>query len=182
MREAETFNRGHKRGSDGAVLRMVRNINVCVLHRSNIYTMRGCMLRLDRPENEIMEEDGMSASGAVDQEQVHQPVEHLRPNYSASEIHHGEHRTIEGSGGERSLPTGATSEDGNIGFQPVVADQLSDWGMRYNDNPSFDLSPSWNGGFGLSQEETNQLLTSLQESVPDVGRLFDGSIGTFGWT
>lgn len=40
--------------------------------------------------------------------------------------------------------------------------------------------PAWNGGFGLSQEETNQLLASLQESVPEMGRLFDGSIGTFG--
>jgi hypothetical protein len=34
----------------------------------------------------------------------------------------------------------------------------------------------------FSQEETNQLLLSLQQSMPDVGRLFDGSIGTFGWT
>jgi hypothetical protein len=25
-------------------------------------------------------------------------------------------------------------------------------------------------------------LLSLQQSMPDVGRLFDGSIGTFGWT
>jgi hypothetical protein len=44
--------------------------------------------------------------------------------------------------------------------------------------PEFASSTS----FDFSQEETTQLLMSLQQNIPDVGRLFDGSIGTFGWT
>ncbi len=47
------------------------------------------------------------------------------------------------------------------------------------------FSPDWPAypqGFEFSQEETNQLLASLQQSAPDIGRLFDGSIGAFGWT
>ncbi|KAK8858404.1 hypothetical protein IAR55_002631 [Kwoniella newhampshirensis] len=37
------------------------------------------------------------------------------------------------------------------------------------------------GMFEWSQQETNALLASLQEAIPDVGRLFDGSLGSFGW-
>ncbi|ORY20999.1 hypothetical protein BCR39DRAFT_570435, partial [Naematelia encephala] len=43
-------------------------------------------------------------------------------------------------------------------------------------------SPDWAGLFDLSQEETNQLLSTLQESVPNVAALFDGSIGNFTWS
>ena len=34
--------------------------------------------------------------------------------------------------------------------------------------------------FDFTDAETLQLLTSLQQ-MPDVGRLFDGSIGSFSW-
>lgn len=39
--------------------------------------------------------------------------------------------------------------------------------------PSFDDTQSW------SQEDVDRILSSLQETLPDVGRLFDGSIGMF---
>lgn len=57
---------------------------------------------------------------------------------------------------------------------------LDDMGQppHYANTTSPDLS--WINDFTLSQEETDELLRSLQANIPDIGRLFDGSIGSFG--
>lgn len=130
-----------------------------------------------------MEEDGMSTGGAGDQEPMQHLIERLRPpNHSTHSVHHSEIQTDqEGLGAGPPLLESTSIENSNTEC-PGHVDPFSDSGIRYDEVPSSDLSPSWNEGFGLTQEETNQLLASLQESVPDVGRLFDGSIGTFGWT
>lgn len=54
------------------------------------------------------------------------------------------------------------TQDGQPLFNPHVSSR-----------PSFDDSQSW------SQEDVDRILSSLQETLPDVGRLFDGSIGMF---
>lgn len=59
------------------------------------------------------------------------------------------------------------------GYQSNTVNQTNWWSPT--DNTGFD------GLFDLSQQETNQLLMSLQQSVPSVGKLFDGSVGTFSW-
>ena len=67
------------------------------------------------------------------------------------------------------------------GLPVAISDQASDWssGPMLPTRPDVasgladDSSQLWN------QEDIDRILSSLQESLPDVGRLFDGSIGMF---
>jgi len=66
----------------------------------------------------------------------------------------------------------ATSTD-IIGGAHSSITPLLDTGLELPDGRGYDNTQSW------SQEDVDRILSSLQESLPDVGRLFDGSIGMF---
>jgi hypothetical protein len=63
----------------------------------------------------------------------------------------------------------------------AISDAASDWAS----GPLSPISPDIASGLAQdgsqiwNQEDIDRILSSLQESLPDVGRLFDGSIGMF---
>jgi hypothetical protein len=63
----------------------------------------------------------------------------------------------------------------------ATSDPASDWAS----GPMLPISPDIASGLAQdgsqiwNQEDIDRILSSLQESLPDVGRLFDGSIGMF---
>ena len=126
-----------------------------------------------------MEDDTIHITGDDVPESGHQIMN--RPEYDAPEQNLYV-QTNHVFGGDRPLAEPTATETHFVDNAYLgLPDPGSSWLAQASvESPS--VSPTWNGGFGLTQEETNQLLSSLQESVPDVGRLFDGSIGTFGWT
>jgi len=81
------------------------------------------------------------------------------------------------------LPTSGAAYNTSIYQVPTSTfpDQASDWasgpmlpvGTNIMSGVAEEGSQLWN------QEDIDRILSSLQESLPDVGRLFDGSIGMF---
>lgn len=63
----------------------------------------------------------------------------------------------------------------------AIYDQASVW----DSGPTLPIGPdiasrlAHDGSQLWNQEDIDRILSSLQESLPDVGRLFDGSIGMF---
>lgn len=55
-----------------------------------------------------------------------------------------------------------------FGFAPPIADEAVT-------EPLLDL-------FDFSSEDAEKLLLSLQQNIPDISKLFDGSIGSFTWS
>jgi hypothetical protein len=46
-------------------------------------------------------------------------------------------------------------------------------------SPGFENGQAYESVQSWSEEDVDRILSSLQETLPDVGRLFDGSIGMF---
>jgi len=63
----------------------------------------------------------------------------------------------------------------------AIFDQASDWasGPMLSTRPDIASGLAEDGSQLWNQEDIDRILSSLQESLPDVGRLFDGSIGMF---
>jgi len=79
-------------------------------------------------------------------------------------------------------PYKASQNATTIQGPPVaISDQASAWASV----PMFPTRPDITSGLAddgsqlWNQEDIDRILSSLQESLPDVGRLFDGSIGMF---
>lgn len=76
----------------------------------------------------------------------------------------------------------ALHDEPTIQNPPVaISGPASDWAS----DPMLPISPDIASGLAQdgsqiwNQEDIDRILFSLQESLPDVGRLFDGSIGMF---
>lgn len=66
-------------------------------------------------------------------------------------------------------------------YQNTVSNQIADQSAKTTSATTQDLADGLgcDGNQPWSQEDVDRILSSLQESLPDVGRLFDGSIGMF---
>ena len=127
------------------------------------------------PANEMMEDDSASVTPYdADRPEAQVSIERTAGARSARNPHVPEDET---------LVTGSSTTIVNLATEDhhVAPDSsLYPEDPYYHENSNTDV-PSWEAVLGLTQEETNQFLDGLRETVPDVGRLFDGSIGSFGW-
>jgi hypothetical protein len=67
------------------------------------------------------------------------------------------------------------------GTPGAIIDQARNWpsGPMLPISPDIATGLDQDGSQLWNQEDIDRILSSLQESLPDVGRLFDGSIGMF---
>lgn len=127
-----------------------------------------------RPPNEAFEDDADESSEVGDR--VPDAFSQVITSF------HGRLAQVREVGGTRSGETSLSASS------PVAHGAVPESAMPVGSEPALSpgriepVSPdwAWMGDFTLSQEETDELLLSLQTSIPDVGRLFDGSIGSFG--
>lgn len=82
---------------------------------------------------------------------------------------------------ESSLHTGWSTSGNNGDPSARTATDLpmsaTDSGFMWTESNSNSAAT-----FSPNEQDTRQLLWSLHQSVPDVGRLFDGTLGSFDWT
>jgi hypothetical protein len=68
----------------------------------------------------------------------------------------------------------------NISLDELGASQIQQGEHPYLISPDLETSNGFDTGQSWTQDNLDRLLSGIQESFPDVGRLFDGSIGMFG--